>query len=306
VSGDLDSGLTPPSPARGIAALVVANTSLLIAVLVYMGWAYASALLGYFHVNPLNLDVSIVEYMLHSLALFSPSVVVFAVVIVVATTIRTWGLGQTRFARLVTERATTRMSAVPALRLLVPAGDAEQARTGRLLLTGTGAVATVLALVLFWSASHLQISTYALLGLFGVGPLLLTWPTRAARHGRFPYSLALVVAAVCVLWAGSLYAQGLGFRAAETFVRNLPSSTAVAVYSVQRLALSGPGVTVQELPGGLLYHYRYEGLRLLLTRSGTYYLLPVGWNPRYDLTYVISENDQIRIVLYSETVQPAG
>jgi hypothetical protein len=304
VSGEPNAGMVPSSPARGITAQVVANASLLIAVLVYMGWAYDNALLGYFNINPLNLDVSVVEYMLRSLSLFSPSVVIVAVGVVALTAIRAWGVGQTRFARLVAHSATTRMSAVPVLKLLVPAGETKQAHTGRLLLISIGAVATVVTLVLALNASHLQISTYVLLALLGGGPLLLTWPTRAARHGRFPYSLALITAAICVLWAASLYAQGLGVRAAQAVVRNLPSSTAADVYSAQQLALSGPGVTVQQITGRGFYHYQYEGLRLLLARSGTYYLLPVGWDPEYQLTYVISESDQIRIVLYSPTMQP--
>jgi hypothetical protein len=32
-------------------------------------------------------------------------------------------------------------------------------------------------------------------------------------------------------------------------------------------------------------------------RSGTYYLLPRGWNPQQDLTYVLTDSDQIRVVL---------
>ena len=88
-------------------------------------------------------------------------------------------------------------------------------------------------------------------------------------------------------------------QAAQSFVRHLPSGTAVVVYSIQRLALSGPGVMVQQLPAGFLYHYRYTGLRLLITWSGTYYLLPVDWNPQLDLTYIINESDQTRIELLS-------
>jgi len=75
------------------------------------------------------------------------------------------------------------------------------------------------------------------------------------------------------------------------------------VYSTQRLALSGPGVTAQQLQPGFLYHYEYQGLRLLTIRAGTYYLLPVAWNPRQDLTYVFNESDQIRIVLFSGAVR---
>ena len=105
------------------------------------------------------------------------------------------------------------------------------------------------------------------------------------------------VAAVCALWAASLYAHNLGIRTAENDVQNLYTRTAVAVYSTEPLALSGPGLTVQRLPAAYQYHYRYEGLRLLLMRSGTYYLLPVDWNPRLDLTYILDQSDLVRIEL---------
>jgi hypothetical protein len=298
VSGDLNPGPMPPSPARGIAGQVVANTSLLIAVLVYMGWAYDDALYGYFHLSPLDLNVGIVEYMLRSLSLFSPRVVVAAVGVVAVTSVRAWNLDQTRLARLAADRTRTRISALPAFRRLA-AGDAHQPHAGRLLLIGVGAAMTVLAFALALSASLIPISTYLVLCLLGGGPLVLTWPTRAERHGRFPYSLALVIAAVCALWAASLYAHNIGIRAAQEVVRSLPSRTAAVVYSIQPLALSGPGVTVQQLPNSFRYHYCYQGLRLLITRSGTYYLLPVGWDPQLDLTYILDDSDQIRIELLS-------
>jgi hypothetical protein len=303
VSGDPDRGLEPPSPAQGIAAQVVANTSLLIAVLVYMGWAYDNALYGYFHISPLDLDVGIVEYMLRSLSLFSPGVVVVAVVVVALAVARTWDPSLTRLEQLVEHTTKAQLSEVPVLRGVFAAGDAGRQHAGRLLLTGAGAAATITALVLAWLASYVPVSTYLLLCLFAGGPLLLTWPARAGHHGRFPYSLALVIAAVCALWAASLYANSIGTRAARDVVRNLPSRTAVVVYSVQRLALSGPGVTVQQLPDSFRYRYRYQGLRLLITRAGAFYLLPVGWNPQLDLTYILYGSDQIRIELLSGVVR---
>ena len=63
-----------------------------------------------------------------------------------------------------------------------------------------------------------------------------------ALHGRLPYALAIIVAAVCSLWAASIYAEQRGAQAAMNVVRGLPERTAVAVYSTQPLALSGPGV----------------------------------------------------------------
>ena len=294
----------PSSPARGIAGQVVANASLLIAVLVYMGWAYDDAYYGYFHISPLDLNVSIVEYMLRSLDLFSPAILVVAVALIAVTTVSAWEVGETRFARVVTGAATSRMSAVPAFRQLASADKAEQSRAGKVLLVGIGAVVTLTAVSLDRIANYVQISTYLFLFLLGGGLLLLTWPARGTHRGRFPYAMAIIVAAVCALWAASLYAHTLGIQAAKNVVQDLPLRTAVVVYSIQPLALSGPGVTVERLPAKYRYHYRYQGLRLLIMRSGTYYLLPVGWNPQLDLTYIFNQSDPIRIELLG--VQSGG
>jgi hypothetical protein len=298
MSGQPDPGPAPASPARGIAAQIVANTSLLIAVLVYMGWAYDDALYGYFHLNPLDLGISVVEYMLRSLDLFSTAIIFVAVALIAITVIRAWGLGKTRFGRRAADVAATRMSAVPAFRRLASGDAAERSRGRQVLLIGTGAALTLTALALYWIANYVQISTYLFLLLLGGGLLLLTWPTRANRRGRFPYAMAIVIAAVCALWAASLYAHALGTQAAKNDVQNLPTRTAVAVYSVQPLALPGPGVTEQRLSAAYRYHYRYQGLRLLMMRSGTFYLLPVGWTPQLDLLYIVDDSDEIRIELY--------
>lgn len=145
------------------------------------------------------------------------------------------------------------------------------------------------------------VSTYLLLALLVLGPLLLTKPARNDETVRLPRMLATVVTAVCALWAGSLYAHSQGINAARNLVANLPSRTAVAVYSVKPLALAGPGVSEQRLSSTFLYHYRYEGLRLLTARSNTYYLLPENWTPQFDITYVIDDGNQIRVELYGGT-----
>jgi hypothetical protein len=305
----------PASPARGIAAQVVANTSLLIAILVYMGWAYDDAFYGYFHLNALDLNFSIVDYMLRSLDLFSTTIIIVAVVIILAATVRAWNLGgqqrhqpdgnaghvgapgKKKIARRAADAAATRLSAVPAFRALVSKNAAKRSRARRVLVMGTGAAVTLTAVALYWIAKHVQISTYLFLFLLGGGVLLLAWPTRADRHGRFPYAMAIVVSAVCALWAASLYAHNLGIQAAKNAVQNLSTRTAVVVYSSQPLALVGPGLVIQSLPATYRYHYRYLGLRMLLMQSGTYYLVPVGWSPQYDLTYILDQSDPIRIEL---------
>jgi hypothetical protein len=315
---DSPSGAT----AGRIAGLIAANTSLLIAVLVYMGWAYDSAYLGYFHLSPLDLGVGIPEYVLRSLSLFRQDLVFAAVLVVAITAAATWGIDGTalaRRARRVLTAASARASRAPALRRLAErlpghgrphkraqAPPPQPATTHwrrprqqehRRIVIGAGATITAIALLLAWIARYTSVSTYLVLVLLAAGPVLLTWPNRGERNGLFPYALAIVVAAVCALWATSVYAASTGTRNAQALVRDLSSRTAVVVYSTQRLALYGPGVTDQPLVPGQLYHYEYQGLRLLIMRSGTYYLLPVGWNSQLDLTYVLTDSDQIRVVL---------
>lgn len=289
----------PKSSARGIAAQVVANASLLIAGLVYMGWAYDDALLSYFHLNPLDLNVSIVEYMLLSLTLFRPTIIITAVILITVTAARTWELDWTKPMKLLAGKVADRLRA-GAVHPLTSKENATWRRDGQRAVTFVGTAITVAALLLAWIASYVQVDTYLVLGMFIGGPFLMTWPARDHSRGRFPYALAIVVAMACALWAASLYAHNSGSRAAQRIARGLIALPAVAVYSVQPLALSAPGVTVQRFPSsGLRYHYRYEGLRLLLTSSGTYYLLPVNWTRQVDPTYILNESNKIRIELYS-------
>lgn len=154
--------------------------------------------------------------------LFSTTIVIVIVIVVAVTAIRTWDLGGMRFARPAAGVAATGMAAIPALRRLASADAAERSRAAQVLMIGAGAVLTVAALGMAWMARHVQVSTYGFLLLLGIGPLLLTWPTRSDHRGRFPYALAIVVAAVCALWAASLYAHNLGFQAATNIVRDLP------------------------------------------------------------------------------------
>ena len=70
--------------------------------------------------------------------------------------------------------------------------------------------------------------------------------------------------------------------------------------SAQRLAWSGDNITVGPLPAGYAYHYRYENLRLLYMNDGTFYLLPVGWNPGLPLTFIVdtASDDEVSVELY--------
>jgi hypothetical protein len=268
---------------NGLAAQVTGYASLVTAALVYMGWAYEASLLGYFHISALSFNLSVLQYVLKSTPFFfHPAIIIGAVVVVIIIVVVGPILG--RLIRLTRDNRISRiLRSNPAM--------------------GLGLL-VVVVLVWFglrhnglgnWFSTHPGFF-YVAVALIGVGSLLLTWPSRV-RHGLFSFALAIVIAAVCTLWIAGLYAGSLGTTAAEDFASSLTTKTAVTVYSVESLALSGPGVTCESLPAGSLYHYRYEGLRLLYVDSGTYYLLPVNWASQQDPTYIFNGSDQIRIEL---------
>ena len=304
------------SPARGLSGLIAANVSFIVAVMVYMGWAYESALYGYFHLSPAELGFGVQDYLLASPRLFNPVIVIAAVALIVIVVAGTRGGSLVTAVRPTVRKAVDRLRTIPELQWLndmilrhliarLPAprkitnSVGKRLRNPRVIAAVLGALLTVGALALAIIEQYVLVSTYLLLGLLAAGPLLLTRALRRNRAGIFPYTLAVVVSIVCILWAAALYASGLGTQAAQSLATHLSAQTAVAVYSVQPLALSGPGVTEQQLPSGYLYHYRYEGLRLLYLSSGTYYLLPASWIPQLDLTYILNANDQTMFELYS-------
>jgi hypothetical protein len=313
-------GSEPSSPARGIVGLVVANTSLIAGILIYMGWSYDNALYERFHLNPIDLGFGPQEYALRSLSLFSSAIVIIAVLFIVVLSVRAWWEPQGALAVLAAARRAPRPVVTATATGDGPAADAARplpeeagrSPTGNQSAEGTaahsvsartlaitgGVAVTAVGLALSWIATQVNVSTFLVLALLGGGPLLLTWPGRGGHLGRVPYALALVIAAICALWAGSVYAQQKGAEAAQNVIRGLPTGDDVVILSTQLLALSGDGVTVTPLTTSEPYRYEYQGLHLLLVQSGTYYLLGVRWTPLRDYTYIVDASDATRIVLY--------
>ncbi len=278
-----------------MAGVIVAHSSLLVAIFVYLGWAYEEEYYGYFNLHPISLGASVLEYLLSSIKLLNLSFVLIAVAVIAGI-----GLAGEAAAQARSFHSALRRAARPWMPRFVRS-SVRHLGNPQTLQVVIGAAATLTALVLADAAAHFPVSTYVLLGLFASGPLLLTRARTDARS-RSVYILATFVTAASVIWAGSIYAHNVGESAARRFVATLPAQTAAALYSADRLALAGPGLTVQKLPSGYKYQYRYEGLRVLTVRSGTYYLVAVGWVPILDLTYIFEDGGDIRIELYSGSI----
>lgn len=271
-------------------AVVIGNTTLLGAVLVYMGWNYENSLLEYFQVSAFSVNIGTVEFALKGLVpLFESDAVFFAALLVAVLALA---------------------SKASAVRELVPKaiGDVVgrvREPADRVMITGLLVTAVVLPLTwvnasagtfVGWFAGHRD-RVYFMLALLAAGQLLSVWPIRRSGAGPFAYPLALIVAAVCTLWAAGIYAGSLGVQAARSFAMGLAGQTAVTVYSVASLDLSGPGVSCQRVAGASEYPYVCTGLRLLYVQSGTYDVLPVRWTPQNGHTFILDDSNQIRIEL---------
>jgi hypothetical protein len=275
----------PRARSREALAVLSANAGLALAVLFYMGWAYTNAWLAYFHVNPLNLEIGITEYALRGLRLFSPPVVLITAAIVVAIELRLVEL-----PAMADPPQTLLQRAVGQVRDNCPRW-----------IRSAGLTVAVCGLVLYFAAYHVSIPTYAVLVLLGTGPLIVASAHRETTTARYAYSLAVVTAVLCGLWAGALYADEKGTQEGRRMAGDLNNVTAAVVLSAHRLDITGPGVRSEPLPKGGEYAYRYTGLRLLIARGGNYYLLPVGWTRNLDATYVLQDDDGIRVELYAGT-----
>jgi hypothetical protein len=168
-------------------------------------------------------------------------------------------------------------------------------------------IVTAGGLLLFGVAHLTSVPTYAVILLLGAGPLMAGLPQRGGGGaGRRVFAGAVALAVLCTLWAAGLYALARGKEDARTHARTLPDRTAVVVYSKERLALSGPGIKAEPLGGENRYAFRYTGLRLLIEREGRYYLLPVGWRRDLHATYVLKEDEELRVELYAGHRDPAA
>jgi hypothetical protein len=266
-----------PASRPGLLASLAANATILTALMFYMGWAYLNSWLGYFNISALGVGFGAFDFLLRSMSLFSPYLVIAGAAVAVALGTRSWGLVPASIHRHLLRSAA----------LARPAG---------LALTAAGVVLALLA-------RHIPtIPTYLVILLIGSGLLLSLPPRPTAGNPRATTDRAARIAATliigsCAFWAASLLASGKGTDDAVATASNLPNRIAVAVYSTYRLALAGPGVNVETFPANEHYRYRYTGLRLLLTRPDRYFVVPVGWRHGLNATYVINVGGDTRVEL---------
>ncbi|MET8677966.1 hypothetical protein ABZW18_10325 [Streptomyces sp. NPDC004647] len=263
----------------------MAASSFFAALMFYAGAMYASAYYAYFRVQAFSLGFSFFELVLQSLRLITMPVLITMALAVLAPKLPELlaSLGVPRRPVLLAQRAGRTLAGLHPL----------------IVLAG-------ICLMALWP--YIQPYRWAAPVLVASG--LLLGQTRAAQQPPRPSSgwrsgLPIAIAGLFLIWAVALAAGQQGRQEAEKTADLLVRRTAVVLLSTERLAMSGPsGLRSEDLGEGQHYRYRYSGLRLLVERDKRYYLLPLGWQYRTDSTYVIEDDDSIRVELYPGTQPP--
>ncbi|GHJ43434.1 hypothetical protein Cs7R123_07760 [Catellatospora sp. TT07R-123] len=274
----------PPGPAAELSrqlVLLLANVTVITALLVYFGWQRAES-----QSEALGLDQALFGMSTQDYALRSVGPVLSLLAVVGAAgllylwldrwlTARTAGAGRSRAPRYVLLAAI----AVPAVVCLaVPATD------GLPVTSPLFGVAYTL-----WPLA------------VGAGILLLLYSARlrARDRGEQPPPLptvaqlcVLLLLGVCLFTATSNHAEASGWQLAAQFVDDLPNRVSVVVTSDKPLHLSGPGLREQQLDDGI---YQYSGLKLMDRFNGQVFLVPTGFRPGSGRLIVLAEGDGLRM-----------
>ncbi len=272
----------PTAPSRSpfdLVNSVAGITSFAGALMLYAGYVYTNAYYGYFRLSAFSIGFSTFELVMRSLRLATlPVLEVMALALLVP--------------------------ALPRLLALLHVSDHQIRRLRDLARAVARAyLAFVVAGVVLMTLWR-WIQPFRWLAPLLVAGGLLLGLTQAARsagqpRARAPWERAgsLIVAGLFLVWVVALVAGQLGRQDADRAADQLVRRVAVVVMSTGRLDFAPSGPHYEDLGKAVHYRYLYTDLRLLLARDHRYYLLRLGWDHDTDPTYVIEDDDTIRIEL---------
>jgi hypothetical protein len=259
--------------ATGVAISLASQTAVLTAILFYFGWARARATYAYFGVDVSVLNFSVSDYVLRSVDTAFPLLVAIGLV----------ALG----ALLVHDQLRPRLTNNTAL----------VARMVRILV-GTGctlvAAGIVLAVIITEPSSSALVGPAIMLVGFAIIAYALMLRDRYIEEIRSPLLVVVLsLALLALFWSVGAYANYIGTKVAEQVSASLLTATNVIVYSAGNLSLAGPGITTSRIVApDAQYRFRYGGLRLLVSSSDQYFLLPAGWRPGRGAVIIIPTSGQ--------------
>lgn len=281
-----------PSSALKIVASVLANVTLLTALLFYFGFLYTQKFFAYFGVHYTILGQSLDEILARGVdGMLVPFAGVAATVLVVTCVVRYLK------ARL---RPRTWLSL---LRKGMPVAA----------VLGFGLVGLAVV-VMRDPASFWFYPGVPGLGL-AAGVLLVFFAWRqfisdragATAFAIVEWGITFLLVTIALFWSVSDYSAGVGVRSAGEKEAQLPYLPNAVLYSAKSLNLTAEGVhRVVCADAEAAYRYRYDGLKILLQSGGQYVFVPAGWQAGSGTAFVIPRTDSLRLEFTGASIPPAG
>jgi hypothetical protein len=121
-------------------------------------------------------------------------------------------------------------------------------------------------------------------------------PGRASLGTVAEWAIVFALVGLGLFWAAGDYSIAVANTQAYKFVQDLPTSPGVVLYSEKSLSLNAPGVqeTHCKAPDAA-YHYRYDGLKLMVRTGDQYLLIPERWTRENGIVILIPRNDSLRL-----------
>ncbi|MEV7094020.1 hypothetical protein AB0M80_14415 [Amycolatopsis sp. NPDC051045] len=269
---------------------LLSQTVLLSALLYYFGWVRTQAVWEYFGIDTSLLGFSTPDYALRSINSTILPLIGFGILALSLAT-----LHRTVFLPAATAaRSTSR-------RRLADGAIIACYAAGGLTLAAIGIGFLIPASINWAPTIALSFMLLTATGLIAYLDHLRSLQMRmTSRHPREkssvrPSALA-ALAAIGALWSVSSYARTNGEQSARDVADHLNSRPAIALYSVGRLAVSGPGISITEISQkDSKYKFCYTGLVSLIHTSDKYLLTSQQWRHGRDAVYVIPISGDVRI-----------
>ncbi|MCP2258982.1 hypothetical protein LX15_002681 [Streptoalloteichus tenebrarius] len=294
--GDTGGGGAPNTDWSELARLaggVLANATVLSALLVYFGWQRADAESRALGVDESLRGLSNQYYLLSSVGPLFP--VLSALALLALGWLWVDGRLRARFGGDGPGPRARRVLGVLALAWLVLPAVVLAARLvvpllARLLFPasiGLGALLSLYALSLRRLAGQAGAQPGVRLGgQLGGG----SWRWRSAKW------LVASVVALSLFWSASRYAEVYGQWQVDGLERDLAKRPAVVVYATERLHLDTSIAEETRLdPENAHYRFRYRGLRLVEHTGNRFFLIPDGWTRGRGVVVVLPDDSNTRM-----------
>ncbi len=285
----------PPSitTAVELVARIVAPTTILLALLYYIGWVRTDAIYRSFGIHESMLKFSVQEYLMRGVQAayrFLRDLLLISLFAYIGHWILQRGL--LKVSSSIRDRLgplIIRLIGIVGIALFILSFSRLQLHVPALQCNWFPPLAFTSGVALAAYAFHL----YTLASSTQGAPSTIRM-TDALR--RTTLAIAFILITLGVFWCASTYADEKGQERAQAIFSQPSQLTAVVLYSQDSLVINVPGIQETKLTApDAFYRYTYTGLRFLIRSAGKYFLVSHLWPSQTTQVIVILDNDQIRL-----------